>query len=213
MSLSLQGRVEEAIALHLRCLAGMERVYGPEHPAVGVALNNLGIDQLAVGRVEEAIASHRRALKVREAVLGPDHVWTASSLTNLADALMVEGDHQAAASHYARALPIIEKVQGPDTLFVSYPVLGLGRAHVAAGRLEEALPLLERAVALRTQNPTPPPEFFQSRFELARVLWSLDRDRDRALRLVTEGFAAVEELGGEVRQRDEARAWLQARGR
>ncbi|MEM9453334.1 MAG: serine/threonine-protein kinase [Myxococcota bacterium] len=213
MSLSLLGQLEEAIAFHRRCLVGMEQVYGPEHPAVGIALNNLGIDQLVVGRVEEAIASHRRALEIRESVLGPEHAWTASSLTNLADALMVRGDHQSAAPHYARAQAIIEKVLGPDSLFMSYAVLGLGRAHVAAGRLEQALPLLERAVVLRTQNPTPPPEFFEAHFELARVLWSLDRDRDRALRLATEGLAAVEALGGEVRQRDEARAWLQARAR
>src|SRR4029079_5953433 len=110
-----------------------EAAFGPDHIDVAQALNNLGIDQLAVGDVQGAIRSYRRTLEIREQAFGPAHVLTASTLSNLADAELAAGHAEVAREGYARALPGFESALGLDAMPVSYPVVGLGRALMALG--------------------------------------------------------------------------------
>ncbi len=208
MTVSILGRSAEAIELHRRVIAGMEQRFGDDHANVAIALNNIGIDQLAVGDVEAAAASHRRALEIREQSLGMEHMLTASSLANLADVQLALGDVTAAERGYRRALPIFEGAIGREAFPVSYPLTGLGEVLNEQGRHAEALPLLERALAIRESVPCPPPEMLHTRFELARALYATDTDRARALELARSALELARGLEGEVSRKAELRAWL-----
>ncbi|MGD0687815.1 MAG: tetratricopeptide repeat protein, partial [Streptosporangiaceae bacterium] len=77
------GRAAEAIGLHERTLADMERTLGFEHPRVAMALGNLGIVQRRLGKPKDACASLKRALTIFQASYGLDHPEVAKTLVNL----------------------------------------------------------------------------------------------------------------------------------
>ncbi|CAN0580879.1 unnamed protein product, partial [Laminaria digitata] len=98
-----QGRYEEAGPLPQRALAIGVKVYGPDHPRVGVLLNNraglLSICSSAFlalttflllfyatfqGKNEEAGRLCERSLAIREKAVGPDHPDVARLLNNRA---------------------------------------------------------------------------------------------------------------------------------
>jgi thioredoxin-like negative regulator of GroEL len=67
-----------------RALALREKSYGPDHPNVEQALNNLAMLLLATKRRDEAKPLLRRALPVLETSLGVDHPYTVGARRNLA---------------------------------------------------------------------------------------------------------------------------------
>jgi tetratricopeptide (TPR) repeat protein len=67
------GRATEAIVLHERTVADMERVLGPDHPNTLTSRGNLALAYQAAGRAAEAIELHARTLADMERVLGRDH--------------------------------------------------------------------------------------------------------------------------------------------
>jgi serine/threonine protein kinase len=89
----------------------------------GVLLDLLGRTYRDLGLDEKAVQAYERAVAVRREALGPEHPETMVSLTNLADLRReVDDDNR---------------------------MIGLARAYLAAGRRDEAIPLLERTLKLR----------------------------------------------------------------
>ena len=83
---------------------------------------------------------------------------------------------------------------------------------VALGRPEEAIPILERALALRETTPDVHSEIAESRFALARALWIAKADRARSLRLAKRARDAYAAIGdGMEEELAEVKAWLAER--
>ncbi|MCA9695825.1 MAG: tetratricopeptide repeat protein, partial [Myxococcales bacterium] len=107
-----QGDYAAAYADYERALAMSERMYGPDHPAVATALNNLGNACQKLGRFDEALGYNERALVIDERTHGPGHPFTATSLFNLGTVAKAKGDLDAAARFHERALAIRERALG-----------------------------------------------------------------------------------------------------
>ena len=60
-----QGRYAESDPLYERSLSILEKVLGPEHPAVGKSINNLAVLHHEQGNYAEAKPLHQRALAIR----------------------------------------------------------------------------------------------------------------------------------------------------
>src|SRR5690242_17527105 len=71
--LQVRARLAEARPLAERALAIDEATYGPDHPTVGVDLNNLALILQDLGQPGEARRLAERALAIAEAAYGPDH--------------------------------------------------------------------------------------------------------------------------------------------
>lgn len=142
-------------------------------PRGGEAPANLGALYARQGRNAEAIALLRHAL-----ALAP---WLDGARANLAHALENAGVERARAGRLAEATALFREATTllPDD---PGPWRGLGQALVEQGRAGEALPALERAVALR---PRGGPE----RFWLARAYLAAGRPADAAVHI-----AALREL-------------------
>ncbi|MGC2220875.1 MAG: tetratricopeptide repeat protein [Methylocella sp.] len=82
-----KSRYAEAEPLYRRALAIDEASYGPDHPDVATALNNLAQLLSDTNRLAEAEPLMRRALAITEASYGPDHPDVAIRLNNLAQLL------------------------------------------------------------------------------------------------------------------------------
>ena len=89
-----------------RALAIDEASYGPDHPHVATALNNLARLLQATNRLGEAEPLIRRALAIDEASYGPDHPDVARDLNNLAHLLQATNRLGEAEPLLRRALAI-----------------------------------------------------------------------------------------------------------
>ncbi len=67
----------------LRALAIDEKVYGPDHPKVGIRASNIGQVLKAQGDLAGALQYTRRALLILQATYGPDNPATKISSRNL----------------------------------------------------------------------------------------------------------------------------------
>ena len=108
------GRFSESEPLARRALAIFEASYGPDHPSVATALNNLAGLLKATNRFAEAEPLYRRALVIDEASYGPDHPEVATDLNNLAELLHATNRLAEAEPMYRRVLAIFEASYGPD---------------------------------------------------------------------------------------------------
>jgi esterase/lipase superfamily enzyme/Tfp pilus assembly protein PilF len=142
------GNYAEAERNAERAVRLAEGKFGPDHPNVGVALNNLGQLYRAEGRYSEAEPFFKRALAITEKALGPDHPNVGAALTNLGQLYRAEGRYDEAQLLFKRALAIDEKALGPDHPNVGATLNDLATLYHDQGRYAEAEPLYKRALAI-----------------------------------------------------------------
>ena len=151
----VQGRYPEAEPLYQRSLKIQEKAFGPDHPNVAKALNNLAILYDIQGRYPEAEPLYQRSLKIQEKALSPDHPDVAVALNNLANLYVKQGRYPAAEPLFQRSLQIKEKAFGPDHPDVAATLNNLAILYVNQGRFAEALPLVRKAVSAKTTATLP----------------------------------------------------------
>lgn len=128
-ALARQGRLDKAIELYERVLAG--------RPDYAEAHNNLGIVYGRKGRIEESIDAFHRALAIR-----PEY---AEAHNNLGVALGRRGRPDESVSHLETALQL--KPHYPEACN------NLGNTFRSVGRTDEALACYRRALALKADYP------------------------------------------------------------
>jgi tetratricopeptide (TPR) repeat protein len=138
---------EAKVALE-RALGISEAAYGPDHPAVATAVNNLGNVLWDLGDLAGARAACERALRIHEAAYGPDHPEVAIDVNNLGNVLQGLGDLAGARAAFERALRIDEAVYGPDHPAVATDVNNLGNVLQGLGELAGARAAFERALEI-----------------------------------------------------------------
>jgi tetratricopeptide (TPR) repeat protein/tRNA A-37 threonylcarbamoyl transferase component Bud32 len=187
---SRQNRPTEALELYRQVQEVRERIWGPEHPAYALSLNNLAIELLKLGRREEAIATWRRSLALLEASRAPDHPSFAAPLTNLASVLRSLGRLQEAKQDLERALAIFEATKGRDHPNTASALTELGMVAFDSQRLEEArayheqaLERVQRALGPDTPRAAPPLMYLGTVHLRAGRYAEARRDLMRALQL------------------------------
>jgi CHAT domain-containing protein len=140
------GRYEEAIPLAERALRIQEKVLGPEHPTVALALNNLAELFRAQGDSARAEPLYQRALKILEKVLGPEHPNVASSLYNLAVLFAAKNDITKAIAYTERSVKVSERnitlnlATGSERQKLLYLATRSGQTHATVSLHVESAP-------------------------------------------------------------------------
>ena len=150
------GRLDEAISLHEQTLADRERVLGPDHPDTLTSRNNLAAAYQAAGRLDEAITLHEQNLADRERVLGPDHPETLPRGTTSPAPIRPRAARRGDPLH-EQTLAAREHVLGPDHPDTLTSRNNLAVAYQAAGRLDEAIPLVRADPGRPRARPGPGP--------------------------------------------------------
>jgi tetratricopeptide (TPR) repeat protein len=202
------GRYPEAIEAW-KIAAKVQEPLGPGHPDAMSTSNDLGLTYIAAGRLEEARVHFEGLLATTERVLGAEHPKATFPLDNLGEVLNRLGRHAEARAAFERALAIWRR-SGSDRFYISYGLTGLGLAYLGEGRPREALAPLTEALAIRAEKRAGAVEMGETRFALARALWSKPAEHDRALALAR---AAREDYARETDATNPAPdidAWLRA---
>jgi tetratricopeptide (TPR) repeat protein len=132
----------------------IESSLGPEHPAMGVILNDQGLLYHAQGRDDKAEPLYRRALEIEKSALGPDHPSLALTLDNLGELYRTQQRYSEAETLYKQALAIAEKRE-PDRWQTAIYLGHLAVLYHAQGKLTEAEPLYKRALAIAEKRLRP----------------------------------------------------------
>ena len=200
------GELQAAVGAHERALDIRLRTLGPDHPEIASSRINLGNAHLAADEYERASAAFESAVAVLRRNSGLESEL-AMALYDLAVCHHLRGEFARAIPFYEEARTLDEALYGAEHAKTAFPLHGLGVALVELGRFEEARPLLERALAIRTRAGVEPVDMGELRFALARAL--VAKDRARALELARTARGDLVELraADEVARVD---AWLLA---
>ena len=165
-----QGRYAEADPLFKRELAIYEKVLGPDHPKVAIALNGLATLYQNEDRYSDAEPPYKRALAINEKALGVDHPYVATALNNLANLYIDQGRYAEAEPLQKRSLAIREKALGPDHPDFAISLNNLAALYSDQGRYEDAEPLYKRSLAVNEKALGPDhPEVATSLNNLAEL--------------------------------------------
>ena len=146
--LRLEGRFAEADSLLRQALAMYRAQVGSRHERVASTLGNLAQTRYVMGDGNGAIEFMRQSLAQYQQLLGEGHRNTIVTMGNLAFVLAEYGDPVEAESLSRASLRRLDpEDSGHRTHFISTE-LALGKALLAQGRTDEALPTLECVVEM-----------------------------------------------------------------
>jgi serine/threonine protein kinase/tetratricopeptide (TPR) repeat protein len=205
------GNAVEAVAAHAAAGEILATALGRDHPDALISLMNTGSASLSAGRYAEALESSSLASRKFGAILGAEHPKIALSMNNEGEALNALGRHGEALDAFRRTMEIWRKA-GADRMFMAYGLTGQGIALVGLGRNAEAIPPLEEALRTRIETHSDGEHLGETRFALARALWSRPADRPRARTLALSARSDLRNAAGAPAQRtaSEIEAWLAA---
>jgi Flp pilus assembly protein TadD len=125
-------------------LLAAEEAYGTNHPAVALALNNLGLWYKSAGRMEEAEFLYQRALTIA----GPECMETAAIYANLAGLEQVRGRLERAELYIRQACEMRLKFRTTEHPDYATDESLLAVILDARGRYSEAEPLYWHALSV-----------------------------------------------------------------
>ncbi|MBX3155724.1 MAG: serine/threonine protein kinase [Deltaproteobacteria bacterium] len=188
-----------------RALAIREKALGPDHPDVAQSLVNIAVASKALGAWDAVFPNYRRAIAIYTKSYGDKNFMTAVSHLNYAEALRVRGELDAAGPEYELARGVFLATFGEDHPNLAHIWNGVGQLALARGKPADAIPLLEKAVALREKDPGDAAALAESRFALARALGTTPRAKELAAKARDGYRAAGAQFTAVAREID---AWL-----
>jgi tetratricopeptide (TPR) repeat protein len=144
-------RPEEAIPHHEKALAIKSRRLPPDHPDLGISVNNLGEALMKTGRFDEARPLIERGVAIAEATLGPEHLTTGMQLHTLGELYRLTGEARARAT-LERAAAIEEHAVASSHPEVANVYISLAQLGRAEGNLDGAMQYYRRALAVRERT-------------------------------------------------------------
>jgi serine/threonine protein kinase len=152
MVLDAEGKLAEAEAVIREALTIHRKNHGEDHPSVGMDYCVLGGSLGAQNRLDEAAANYRRGLDILERTTAAK--WEqAGAHAGLARILAGQGKLGEAEIHHREALDLARKVVSADDAYLPGHIDSLANILRKNGKLAEARPLAEEAVAICQRHP------------------------------------------------------------
>ena len=205
------GRYDESLHYLELARAHFLSVEGSSHPALASVTANEGNVLYREGDYAGAAARYREATAIRDrAAIPADNLGRGLDALNLGEALVHLGQADEAAASLARARAIVSAQISEDGLEFAEALTWSGNAELARGRPADAVPYLERAIAIYGKHAeTVPTDRAVADLGLARAVWDArPAERARARDLATQAadaFATAKDP-----RADDARTWLSA---
>lgn len=148
------GHAAEALADFKKVLAAYE-AYGRDRIEVATVLSMLASSEMLLGNLADAYAHLRDGVDIARRVYGDNSVDTARMISAFAVAQAARGELQGAIASQREALAIIGKIEGEQSDGYATILTQLAGNLITAGKLDEALPYLDRAAAIQTAKLGP----------------------------------------------------------
>jgi tetratricopeptide (TPR) repeat protein len=207
--LEREGRLDEAMANQRKAILAKEKLVGPDNADIAMSFNNLGNSLVSAHRDAEAVEPLSQAIARLERSVGADNPFVALVSNNLGEALNGLHRHAEARAAFGRSLEIWRRTGG-DAFLVSYGLTGQGIAMLGEGHAADAVAPLEEALRIRIEKKSAPDQLGETRFALARALWSKPAARERARTLAHQARTDYAQLKTAATTVASIDAWLAA---
>lgn len=211
-ALSHAGHIEQSLPLFRTAIAVLRQSEGKGSIRLAAAMDGLGRVFRKQGKLEQAVAQHREALAVWRRALGDEHPDVAVSLMHVGYTLAATEAWQDALDVFDEASVVFQKSVGDDHPQLIYVANSRANMLLLLERPQEAGPIVEHALALKSAQQADPTLIAETQFILAQALWLADADRVRAVQLATQArksYAAGPDIWAQDLRKVEA--WLTAR--
>ena len=148
----MQGKFAASDSLLRQALAINRTIFTEPHGRIGTTLIAIAQTHYAAGNGPAAIEYSRQSLAQYRAVLGEEHMNTIIMTGNVGFTLAEYGDPKEAETLLRASQSRLDSTNSAHRAQFYANDLGLGKALLAQGRLDDALPILERAVAMGTKQ-------------------------------------------------------------
>ncbi len=204
-----KGETQKAVEYLEQARKLWEKSLGPDHPQLAYSLINLGNVVGDLGENEKGISYYQRAQEILASKLGAEHPLVTVPLNNLGATYAILGQTEKASRCFRRALSIKEKILGASHPELAFPLTGLGFLLINKNQAQEALPYLERALSIRNSHAGDPGDLGETKFALARTLWSIGHERKRAIQLARQAQKNFAQAGAfRDAERKRVGSWL-----
>ena len=206
----VQGRDYAALLPQLeRVLRLYEASEGPESTHAAVLVNNMASALRHLGRLPEAEKGFREAISRLERKRGPRHPLLVPMNRELAMTLSAQGRFTEALLPLQRAVDLQDAM--PEDNYRQWGPLQweLGRLYLRMDRPRDARVPLSRLLEGGNEARVSPQGQVLGRFSLGQALWRSGQERERAVALVREARARLEDLEPQMpKLREEMDTWL-----
>jgi eukaryotic-like serine/threonine-protein kinase len=206
-----EGRFQDALAISQEAVAIKEKALGSQHIDVAISLDNVGLALFRLGHVEEALAKTQRALEILRSTVGPEHPEVAIRLVNAAEFQHALGRNDEAKRMAEEALAIWHRELEADEPLIAYGLTVLGNSLIDGGHSVAATAPLERALVIRKARDPQPDLLAETQFALARALWTVGKNRNRAIAIAGEAAGRFEGVPGRQAQLGRVQDWIRTR--
>ena len=202
-----RGEMRAALEIGQASLAQKQKFFPPGHSATALSWELVANVKTELGDHAGALQAINEAVKTYQQAFGPGNPQLARAFGNRGEILKNLGRYAEAETDLRESIERYAMFIDRDHSWVAYPLTALGTTLLATDRPKQALPVLEKA--LRIREPGEPPDLVaETRFALARALWTAGSDAARARKLATaarEGYAQLPALAARAAEVD---AWL-----
>ena len=207
-----QGRLEEGLEQMRSVNEKLAAAYGEGHPEVARITMQMGVAMGRLGRFREAEPLLEQALAVFRDKEGSESIDVAMVLYEQAEISRLRKRYPEAITRYERSLALVESSMGEDYRGAGHVLTGLGVVYLAQGKVEEAVPLLRRALGLREADRIGPEKRAETRFALAQALRAAgQRDEARTLAAKAKDEYAASAIANNGARQKAIETWLAAR--
>jgi serine/threonine protein kinase/tetratricopeptide (TPR) repeat protein len=150
--LRLKGDVDDASQQLAQALAMNRALFGADHLRIASNLNQIALTRQAQGDLAGAIPLFRESLAQYTRLLGEHHIAFRTVNNNLARALREHGEPVDAEAMFRASLDRFDLTSRAERGEFVAALTGIGLALTDQRKASEALPLLERAVAMSRER-------------------------------------------------------------
>lgn len=143
-----EGRYGRAVELETAAMATYKKLFGEQHVAYAIGLNNLGELYRETGDYARAEPAYKRAIELQKLIGGREHPDYATSLNNLALLYHAKGDYARAEPMCKRAAEIRKKCFGEQHADYVASLNNQAMIYSTMGDYAQAEPLHKRAVEI-----------------------------------------------------------------
>ena len=185
-SLQMQKRYDDAAMVLRRAVAIQERVFGPMHPRVASAVNDLGAVAQNRGDLDEAETAFMRMAGIYRTVYGEKHYLIGIAMSNLATVYVLRHDPRRAEPLYRQAIAMFTETQSPQHLNTGIGRIKLGRALVGQSRYAEAETELLAGYDILTKQTSPSVPWLRAAREDLVKLYTAAKQPEKAKKFQAE---------------------------
>ena len=141
-----QQRLEESLPPLEEAIAIFREKLAPNSSSLAISEGNRAGILYRLHRYQEAEDAYGSVIPLQEEAFGEENLYVAWSFHNLGDCQAQRGDLDAARESLHQSIGLLEKLQGTDYPDTAHPLRLLADVELRAGRRQEAVEALERAL-------------------------------------------------------------------